>query len=424
MGGHGGLNILPQKSWNVYNYEARRKVAENEAAAAAEAAAAGRAARSAATGDNVRRMRERAAAAGGGAGPAADDRPGDAAGDALAVAPSNNAPLRRFSLFAEEERAAGNDEAAAEAKRAEERAVARIMPDLALSRSCGERQPWYARPVASPVPAPTDVGSSVSRPISRQPFDLETGARGRLSEGQSQRLGGNGGSGGGGCGSSVAGGGGASSGIGGGISGVLAGAMAAGTLLLAAPRADAGERRGDTTAGGGADDARTGEGCSSDSEESNVGTPGHVKRGRDRSSGGRKCEREPTQELGKRERRVDAARGDGAPKHRHGEPKHARRDHSAKLHKRKKRKREHSSEGGSREEERRQKRPMESDAGGGGGTRALQARPQEIPQGSVSVGGRGVGGPAAGGLATLRAARQAREAAERRRAEGVVRAVR
>lgn len=26
MGGHGGLNILPQKRWNVYNYDARAKV--------------------------------------------------------------------------------------------------------------------------------------------------------------------------------------------------------------------------------------------------------------------------------------------------------------------------------------------------------------------------------------------------------------
>jgi len=26
MGGHGGLNILPQKRWNVYNRDAREKV--------------------------------------------------------------------------------------------------------------------------------------------------------------------------------------------------------------------------------------------------------------------------------------------------------------------------------------------------------------------------------------------------------------
>lgn len=30
MGGHGGLNILPQKSWNVYNFDAREKVERDE----------------------------------------------------------------------------------------------------------------------------------------------------------------------------------------------------------------------------------------------------------------------------------------------------------------------------------------------------------------------------------------------------------
>lgn len=30
MGGHGGLNILPQKKWNVYNWDNRIKVEKNE----------------------------------------------------------------------------------------------------------------------------------------------------------------------------------------------------------------------------------------------------------------------------------------------------------------------------------------------------------------------------------------------------------
>ena len=34
MGGHGGLNILPQKRWNVYNFENREKVEADEEAAA------------------------------------------------------------------------------------------------------------------------------------------------------------------------------------------------------------------------------------------------------------------------------------------------------------------------------------------------------------------------------------------------------
>ncbi|EYU32861.1 hypothetical protein ABFS82_01G092200 [Erythranthe guttata] len=36
MGGHGGLNILPQKRWNVYNFDNREKVKNDEEAAAKE----------------------------------------------------------------------------------------------------------------------------------------------------------------------------------------------------------------------------------------------------------------------------------------------------------------------------------------------------------------------------------------------------
>ncbi|THU69069.1 hypothetical protein C4D60_Mb08t10480 [Musa balbisiana] len=36
VGGHGGLNILPQKRWNGYNYENREKVRRDEEAAARE----------------------------------------------------------------------------------------------------------------------------------------------------------------------------------------------------------------------------------------------------------------------------------------------------------------------------------------------------------------------------------------------------
>lgn len=36
MGGHGGLNILPQKKWNVYNFDNREKVRLDEEAAARE----------------------------------------------------------------------------------------------------------------------------------------------------------------------------------------------------------------------------------------------------------------------------------------------------------------------------------------------------------------------------------------------------
>lgn len=38
MGGHGGLNILPQKRWNVYNFDNREKVKRDEEAAARQEA--------------------------------------------------------------------------------------------------------------------------------------------------------------------------------------------------------------------------------------------------------------------------------------------------------------------------------------------------------------------------------------------------
>lgn len=40
MGGHGGLNILPQKSWNVYGHKQRQRVKRDEERAAEEENAA------------------------------------------------------------------------------------------------------------------------------------------------------------------------------------------------------------------------------------------------------------------------------------------------------------------------------------------------------------------------------------------------
>eukprot|EP00227_Mantoniella_beaufortii_P015375 CAMPEP_0197599430 /NCGR_PEP_ID=MMETSP1326-20131121/31369_1 /TAXON_ID=1155430 /ORGANISM="Genus nov. species nov., Strain RCC2288" /LENGTH=146 /DNA_ID=CAMNT_0043166399 /DNA_START=226 /DNA_END=662 /DNA_ORIENTATION=+ len=40
MGGHGGLNILPQKSWNVYGQKQQQKVQRDEEKAEAEESAA------------------------------------------------------------------------------------------------------------------------------------------------------------------------------------------------------------------------------------------------------------------------------------------------------------------------------------------------------------------------------------------------
>ena len=93
MGGHGGLNILPQKSWNVYNRDNRQRVERDEAAAEAAAQVAERDARQASLARNVGRMRERAGI--GAALPRAE----------------------HINFFAAEERAGGNVAAVAENKR-------------------------------------------------------------------------------------------------------------------------------------------------------------------------------------------------------------------------------------------------------------------------------------------------------------------
>ena len=60
MGGHGGLNILPQKSWNVYSRKNRERVAQDEARAAQEEQDAAFAAASDKAGLNLMVMRARA----------------------------------------------------------------------------------------------------------------------------------------------------------------------------------------------------------------------------------------------------------------------------------------------------------------------------------------------------------------------------
>ena len=129
MGGHGGLNILPQKSWNVYNRDNRLRVERDEARAAAEAAAAARQADGERAAAGLQTLRARA-----GAGPAA--------------------PQEHVNLFFVEERAQGNFDHQQEQKAEDARLVARVMPDLQLDRSSREPAPWYTRVSAPSVPDP------------------------------------------------------------------------------------------------------------------------------------------------------------------------------------------------------------------------------------------------------------------------------
>ncbi|KAL2641873.1 hypothetical protein R1flu_009460 [Riccia fluitans] len=60
MGGHGGLNILPQKRWNVYNFENREKVKRDEEEAAREEAIRQQKARREETEFKLEKLREAA----------------------------------------------------------------------------------------------------------------------------------------------------------------------------------------------------------------------------------------------------------------------------------------------------------------------------------------------------------------------------
>ena len=149
MGGHGGLNILPQKSWNVYNARNRAIVAADEAQAAIDAqnervAEAAELAR-----QNLQAMRARAAAEGG-------DHVGH----------QHAAPLEEHvNLFADFEAAERNAERDAARKREDARLTAKLMPDLDLSKSAREPAPWYVRaPPASSMDEPdaAALGSACS----------------------------------------------------------------------------------------------------------------------------------------------------------------------------------------------------------------------------------------------------------------------
>jgi len=128
----GGLNILPQKSWNVYNRSNRQRVARDEQAAADAADAAMHEERAA-------RMEEFLAESRGGQG-------------------AVGLPLRNINFFEAEERAQGDAYAERERRLKESKWVARVMPHLQLDKSVGEARPWYLqRREADPEPPPSSA---------------------------------------------------------------------------------------------------------------------------------------------------------------------------------------------------------------------------------------------------------------------------
>lgn len=168
MGGHGGLNILPQKSWNVYNRDNRQRVADDEAKLAAEEAAAAREeARTRATA-GLQKLRKRAK-----------------------LQETEAAPQEHVNLFYVEERAQGNLEHQMEKKLEDARLVARVMPDLQLDRSSREPAPWYTtyselgtvpEPDAAPSAPPRPQAAALHFPNSIEPQRIKPGPAGSRDE--------------------------------------------------------------------------------------------------------------------------------------------------------------------------------------------------------------------------------------------------
>lgn len=147
MGGHGGLNILPQKSWNVYSCKNRECVAQDEARAAQEEQDAAFAAASDKAGLNLMVMRARA---GGMHEHVAPD-----GGSDISMGPPPTTIGAHVNLFADVEAADRVAEKEAARKREDARAVARLMPDLDLSKSAREPAPWYMQ--APPPPLSSQI---------------------------------------------------------------------------------------------------------------------------------------------------------------------------------------------------------------------------------------------------------------------------
>ena len=131
-GGHGGLNILPQKSWNVYGPAQRQRVRDAEEKAAAEEAAEEAARHDARRESNLVALRERASKR------RRDDELELELDDAEA-----RLPTEHINFFAEEEREL--EKLAVEEARARARPRDGPNEDARLGGFNREDRPWYSR---------------------------------------------------------------------------------------------------------------------------------------------------------------------------------------------------------------------------------------------------------------------------------------
>ena len=126
MGGHGGLNILPQKSWNVYGAKQRARVERDEAKAREDAEEAARRVLESARDERYEALSRR-----------------HVRDETLATTTSGE---QHVNLFAAEERAAGlGVDTQREKRRTRERDAAEDARGDRFGVGRGSVAPWYAR---------------------------------------------------------------------------------------------------------------------------------------------------------------------------------------------------------------------------------------------------------------------------------------
>lgn len=129
MGGHGGLNILPQKSWNVYGAKQRARVERDEAKAREAAEEAARRVLDSARDERYEALSRR------------HDRD-----ETLATTTTTTSGQQHVNLFAAEERAAGlGAEMQRQKRRTRERDAAEDARGDRFGVGRGSVAPWYAR---------------------------------------------------------------------------------------------------------------------------------------------------------------------------------------------------------------------------------------------------------------------------------------
>lgn len=158
MGGHGGLNILPQKSWNVYNYDCREKVEKDEREHA-EKEAKKRNLRL--DGEFETRLGSLKAKKQRRSLEAAEENVAVAGGtvalmpaDGALAHPQQSNTCGHINLFAVEENAEGNEEYAAEKKAEELEEKKQFEVQLGKSSAAYggpdiEDTPWWSKPAAA-----------------------------------------------------------------------------------------------------------------------------------------------------------------------------------------------------------------------------------------------------------------------------------